>query len=159
MAFSKSSTKNKQRTRSLRLIGQPLQIFRKYRTLPVATGKLQELARLLYKKEGLPFSKKISLIFCSDHTIRRLNNRYRNVDRATDVLSFTFDDSDLLGEIYISLPRAAVQARRYHVPYREEVLRLFIHGFYHLLGCDHETDNAKQRMELKEKTAFAAINK
>jgi len=99
-------------------------------------------------------TRSISVIFCSDHTIRRLNALYRHIDRATDVLSFTIGDQDMLGEIYISLQRAAVQARRYHVAYQEEILRLFIHGFYHLLGFDHEKKSDRQKMELKEKDAL-----
>jgi len=134
-----------------------LHLIRHYPSLPVPVKKLQRLARLLYKSERIPLSRSISVIFCSDHTIRRLNARYRKIDRATDVLSFTIGDEDLQGEIYISLQRAAIQARRYHVTYREEVLRLFIHGFYHLLGFDHETKQDRLRMEQKEKTALLMI--
>jgi probable rRNA maturation factor len=133
---------------------QPLRIIRHYSTLPIPVKKLQRLAGFLYKNEHIPFSQKLSLVFCSDHTIRRLNARYRHIDLATDVLSFTIGDKDLLGEIYISLQRAEVQARRYRVTYQEEVLRLFIHGFYHLLGYDHEMKAGRMKMERKEKNIF-----
>jgi len=132
----------------------PLHLIRHYPSLPVPVNKLQRLARLLYKSEHIPLSRSISVVFCSDHTIRKLNAHYRKVGHATDVLSFTIGDEDLLGEIYISLQRAAVQARRYHVPYQEEVVRLFVHGFYHLLGFDHETKCDRQKMERKEKDAL-----
>jgi len=133
---------------------QPLDIIRCYFSLPVPVKKLQQTSRLLYKKEHVPLTQGISVVFCSDSAIRKLNARYRHIDHATDVLSFTMGDNDLLGEIYISLQRAAIQARRYRVTYQEEVVRLFIHGFYHLLGYDHKTERGYKEMEKKEKKAF-----
>lgn len=133
---------------------QPLRIIRHYSTLPIPVKKLQRLARILYNSERIPLYRCISVVFCSDYTIRKLNARYRRIDRATDVLSFTIGDDDLQGEIIISLQRAEVQARRYRVPYQEEVLRLFIHGFYHLLGYDHGTKSERFRMSLKENAAL-----
>jgi probable rRNA maturation factor len=65
-------------------------------------------------------------------------------------LSFNYDEDDLLGEIYISLQRAAIQARRYDVSYESEIERLFIHGILHLLGFDHETAPQRKRMEALE---------
>jgi probable rRNA maturation factor len=133
---------------------KPLYIIRHYPSLPVPVKKLQRIARFLYTSEHIPLSRSISVVFCSDHTIRKLNALYRHIDRITDVLSFTIGDEDLQGEIYISLQRAAIQARRYHVAYQEEVLRLFIHGYYHLLGFDHGKKSERRRMELKENTAL-----
>jgi probable rRNA maturation factor len=91
-----------------------------------------------------------ALIFCSDMMIRRLNAAYRKVDRVTDVLSFTFFEPDLLGEIYISLPRAAQQAKEYGVSLDNEIKRLFVHGFFHLLGYDHERSSDRRKMEKME---------
>jgi probable rRNA maturation factor len=133
---------------------QPLEIIRRFSSLTVPVKKLQRTSRLLYKNEHIPLTRSISVVFCSDSAIRKLNARYRHIDRATDVLSFTMGDNDLLGEICISLQRAAIQARRYRVTYQEEVVRLFIHGFYHLLGYDHKTDRGCKEMEKKEKKAF-----
>lgn len=132
----------------------PLRIIRYYHSLPVPAKRLERLAPLLYKNEHISLSRIISVVFCSDHTIRKLNARYRHIDRATDVLSFAIGDEDLLGEIYISLQRAAIQSRRYRITYQEEVIRLFIHGFYHLLGYDHETKSDRSKMALKENTSL-----
>jgi|WetSurMetagenome_2_1015567.scaffolds.fasta_scaffold365083_1 probable rRNA maturation factor len=137
---------------------QPLDIIRCKTSLPIPVKKMRQTARLLYKNENIPLTQGISVVFCSDSAIRKLNARYRHLDRATDVLSFTMGDNDLLGEIYISLQRAAVQARRYCVTYQEEVVRLFIHGFYHLLGYDHKTFQSHQEMERKENTALILMN-
>ncbi len=99
-------------------------------------------------------NRAVNIILCSDYKIRKLNRKYRKIDRATDVLSFPFEDDDLLGEVYISLQRAAVQARRYNVPYADEVNRLFIHGLAHLLGFDHNTEKERKKMELYEKRYY-----
>lgn len=132
----------------------PLRIIQHYHSMPIPARKLQRLAPTLYKREHISLSRNISVVFCSDYTIRKLNARYRHIDRPTDVLSFSMGDEDLLGEIYISLQRAAIQARRYHVPYQEELIRLFIHGFYHLLGYDHKMNFDRLKMERKEKNVF-----
>lgn len=111
---------------------------------------MQQLALNIFAGEHCSFFQKVSVVFCTDYDIRRLNAHYRKIDRVTDVLSFTIDDPDLLGEIFISLPRAQVQARRYRITCEEELLRLFVHGLFHLLGYDHETRRGRLRMELKE---------
>jgi probable rRNA maturation factor len=129
----------------------PLRIIRHYRPLTIPIKRLQQIANRMYRAERLPLSQKVVVVFCSDHLIRKLNLRYRKIDRATDVLSFTMGDADFLGEIYISLQRAAVQSRRYHSTYNNEIARLFVHGFYHLLGYDHNTAPERRNMEQKEK--------
>jgi len=138
----------------MRSTQQPLQIIRCFSSLPVPVVKLQQISRFLYKNEHIPLTRRISVVFCSDAAIRRLNAHFRKIDQATDVLSFTFGDSDLLGEIYISLQRAAAQAKEYGMTHQEEILRLFIHGFYHLVGYDHKKDTGYKEMEKKEKRAF-----
>jgi probable rRNA maturation factor len=132
---------------------QPLDIIRRSSN-SVPVNRIRHTAELLYRKEHVPFSRKLSVIFCSDISIRKLNVRFRKIDRATDVLSFAFSDDDLLGEIYISPSRAAVQARRYGFTCAEELVRLFIHGFYHLLGYDHDTERRYEEMKKKEKKAL-----
>jgi probable rRNA maturation factor len=133
---------------------QPLHIYRQYRSLPVPVNRLQRLARAIFADERVRPSQKVSTVFCSDYVIRKLNARYRKIDRSTDVLSFTIGDPDFLGEIYISLQRALVQARRYHATLAEEIIRLFIHGFFHLQGYDHETGRGRLKMERKEERYF-----
>jgi rRNA maturation RNase YbeY len=125
---------------------------------PVPIKKIRRAALLLYRKERVPLSRTTAVVFCSDGAIRRLNARFRNVDRATDVLSFAFGDEDMLGEIYISTRRAEVQARQYEWSRQDEILRLFIHGFYHLLGYGHQTVRECLVMEEKERTAFTAVS-
>ena len=93
-----------------------------------------------------------TIAFVSDKTIRQLNQQFRNVDKATDVLSFPADDTDKLnlGDIAISVDTAARQARENGLTFDEEVAQLILHGLLHLSGYDHETDNGEMnRLELK----------
>ena len=76
--------------------------------------------------------------------MRQLNRRYRRRDRPTDVLAFPADRSaGHLGDIVISVPYAARQARRRREPRAREIDRLLLHGYLHLLGYDHETDDGE----------------
>jgi len=128
----------------------PLIIHHQYQKLPFPSDKLHQMANLIYKKEHISQKKRTQLILCSDYMIRKLNSDYRDKDKATDVLSFEFGDPDLLGEIYISIQRAKVQARRFGITYDEEILRLFVHGMFHLQGFDHENETDRDQMEKKE---------
>jgi probable rRNA maturation factor len=94
----------------------------------------------------------ISILFGSDETLESLNARFRGIDRPTDVLSFGARRIDPetgvihLGEIAVSLPRAAAQAKSRRAPLEAEILLLTIHGALHLLGHDHDTPARKKRM-------------
>ncbi len=128
-----------------------LVICHQYTRLPYPEKKLLEIAEKIYCTEKIFSGKKTNLILCSDYYIRKLNRQYRNIDKVTDVLSFEMGDSDLLGEIYISLERAKVQSRRFGITYDDEIIRLFVHGFFHLLGYDHQGIKERELMESKER--------
>ena len=100
----------------------------------------------------------MSILITDDEEIRSLNNTYRGLDRSTDVLSFSqmegeeiHGESDLLGDIVISLDTALRQAGEYGHTVEEEMRRLLIHGLFHLLGYDHEgCEEEAARMRKKE---------
>ncbi|HUG53555.1 MAG TPA: rRNA maturation RNase YbeY [Vicinamibacteria bacterium] len=97
---------------------------------------LQEAAR------ALDVSGEVSLVLTSDAAVRRLNARYRGKDRPTDVLSFPGEGGRLgLGDIVISLDTAARNAPRFGRTLPQELDVLALHGFLHVLGYDHETDD------------------
>ncbi|MFA5409417.1 MAG: rRNA maturation RNase YbeY [Bacilli bacterium] len=95
-----------------------------------------------------------SVVFISDAEIHKMNNQYRGIDRATDVLSFAFEDNNdvsndsvrMLGEIYISLDKAHEQALAYGHSYLRELSFLMIHGFLHLLGYNHMEEEEEKEM-------------
>ena len=81
------------------------------------------------------------------------------MNRVTDVLSFPFNDVDFLGEIYLSLQRAKVQAMRFGFLFDDEIERLFVHGMLHLLEYDHMTDSERIQMENKEREYISTANR
>ena len=94
----------------------------------------------------------LSIVFVSAKRIRELNKTYRGLDRATDVLSFTytgetFNRYSFLGEVVLAPAIAFV-----HRPdqFEPEIRTLLIHGILHLLGFDHETDDGEmERLEAR----------
>lgn len=97
----------------------------------------------------------VTIAFVSDRQIRNLNRRFRGIDKVTDVLSFPTGEESTsantnLGDIAISLERAAIQAKENQVTCKQEIAQLILHGLLHLCGYDHETDNGQMnRLELK----------
>lgn len=108
--------------------------------------------------------ERVTLLLTTNAEIRRLNRSFRSLDRTTDVLSFPFE-GDLeprqayLGDIAISMPRAQSQARRAGWPLAAEMALLVTHGYLHLLGHDHETDDGTmQRLETSLLRRIARID-
>lgn len=102
--------------------------------------------------EGVKQDVEVSLTFADDESIHRLNLEYRGIDRPTDVLSFPLEEDAeeqtgrgllVLGDIVISLERAAAQAEEFGHSYEREVAFLCIHSMLHLLGYDHELGEAE----------------
>lgn len=90
----------------------------------------------------------VNVLLTRDREIRALNKKFRNVDEATDVLSFLGDGfpGTPLGEIAISVPYATRQAKARGVSLRQELAYLAIHGALHLLG--HDDIKPKQRLAM-----------
>jgi probable rRNA maturation factor len=86
-----------------------------------------------------------SVVFISDAVMRTYNHRYRGLNKATDVLSFE-GEGDYLGDILISTETAWAQARNSKtLSFNDNIRRLLLHGFLHLSGYDHETDDGEMR--------------
>jgi rRNA maturation RNase YbeY len=102
-----------------------------------------------------------------DKAMRSLNRRYRGKDRTTDVLSFSLREGrfnrvqpHVLGDIVLSLPAAARQAKAAGEPRSVEIDRLLVHGYLHLLGYDHERSRAEaSRMEGRERRFRKALQR
>jgi probable rRNA maturation factor len=108
-------------------------------------------------------SAEVSLVLVDDDYIRELNLTYGGLDQPTDVLSFALEEADepplvadgevipeLLGDIYISVTRAAEQAATYGHSFEREMGFLAVHGLLHLLGYDHQTPEETAVMREKE---------
>ncbi|HCJ66545.1 MAG TPA: rRNA maturation RNase YbeY, partial [Elusimicrobia bacterium] len=100
-----------------------------------------------HQKTSLPTRQgqfHFTIIFIEDEKIRDLNQRYRQVNLATDVLVFPYSPSE--SEIYISAERAYAQAKEYRQTHQEEILRLIIHGVLHSLGWRDENPKERKKM-------------
>lgn len=110
------------------------------------------LARRVLRGEGGEMD--VALVFAGDSRLRALNQEYRNLDRTTDVLSFNIPGVPHVvsasGELYISIPQARRQARRYRHSLILELERLVVHGVLHLLGHDHKKVDEARRMRASE---------
>lgn len=122
-----------------------------YNNTKLPLERINRITEIIYRQEKIARGRITNLICSSDYTIKKLNRIYRNIDKTTDVLSFPFDEKDLLGEIYISLRRTEVQASRYKVTFNDEFVRLFVHGMFHLAGYDHIKENDRKIMEALER--------
>lgn len=95
---------------------------------------------------------RVQVVFGDDEYLKDLKSRYFGQAGYTDVIAFNLNEPDepLEGEIYISPQRARVNSRRYHEPYRRELLRLVVHGSLHLVGYEDDTTEQEERMRVLE---------
>lgn len=95
-----------------------------------------------------------NIILVDDEEIQELNKNYRGIDRKTDVITFALEDGDgfknpevrVLGDIYISIPVAYLQAENYGHSRIREICFLATHGILHLLGYDHMNEEDEKKM-------------
>lgn len=123
-----------------------------------------------FETENL-ISKKlyISITLTTPEEIRKINSEYRNIDKETDVLSFPMfekseianisgENQDVLGDIVISVQRVEKQAKEYGHSFERELAYMVVHGFYHLLGYDHENENDKKQMRAHEEKVLESLS-
>ncbi len=123
--------------------------------------ELNTVEKVLYsaiEKENLN-NVVFNLIIVDNNYIHELNKTYRGIDRPTDVITFALEDEDtvivpdeerILGDIYISIDKAREQKDQYGHSLLRELSFLAVHGFYHLLGYDHQTKEEEEVMFKKQ---------
>lgn len=101
----------------------------------------------------------VNIIIADNRMLADLNSRFRNKNGPTDVLSFAGDEQlGILGELYISVDKATVQAKEYNATFEEEILRLICHGVLHLCGYDHDNEQDKKVMKRREDKYLDHLN-
>ncbi|MBQ7055359.1 MAG: apolipoprotein N-acyltransferase [Alphaproteobacteria bacterium] len=95
-------------------------------------------------------NSEVSVILTNDKEIQKINNKYRNINKPTNVLSFELGDDVLLGDIYISIDTVKKEAQIENIPVENHIAHMMVHGVLHLLGYDHINDDDAAEMEDKE---------
>lgn len=138
---------------------------------------LNKVLQIAAEAEGISEGE-VALTFVDDEAIHELNRDYRGIDRPTDVLSFAMNESmddeleivyeleedeevdgltDVLGDIIISVDRAKLQSEDYGHSLEREIGFLFVHGFLHLIGYDHQDAESEAEMMGKQEAALARV--
>lgn len=139
---------------------------------------LESLLHSVVKKaleyENIEENCEVNILLTDNESIREINNEQRNIDSATDVLSFPYlmiEDGELivseedyydgylqLGDIVISLERAGEQSEEFGHSYEREVGFLTCHSVLHLLGYDHEEECEREIMRQKEEAVLELLD-
>lgn len=94
----------------------------------------------------------LSIILTLDKRIQKLNKTYRHIDKVTDVLSFSSDEENYYGDVFIAINQARKQADRYEHSLKREISFLAVHGYLHLKGYNHQKKEDEKIMnDLTEK--------
>ena len=114
----------------------------------------------------------VSIIFTTPVDIQAYNKEYRNINKATDVLSFPMFEkeevkklkqeksivTEVLGDIIVNLSQVKMQADEYGHSFERELAYMLVHGFYHLMGYDHIQEEDKKEMREKEENVLSELN-
>lgn len=92
----------------------------------------------------------LNYIFCSDKFLHAINVKALDHDTLTDVITFSYDDEKIEGEVYISLDRVQENAQIFGKNFDDELLRVIIHGALHLCGYQDKTEAQQKTMRAKE---------
>ena len=135
---------------------------------------IKKVVKECFKTENLENTNLyMSITLTQPEEIKRINLEFRNIDRATDVLSFPMFEKneieeivsnqeedrgeDILGDIVISIEKVQEQAKEYGHSFERELAYMVVHGFYHLMGYDHMEENDKKKMRAKEETILKKL--
>lgn len=121
----------------------------------------------------------MSITLTGPEEIQKINRKYRNIDKTTDVLSFPMferieieqlikanhvdsvenipEKIDIFGDIVISIPKVYEQAEEYGHSFERELAYMVVHGFYHLMGYDHMIEEEKNIMRQKEESVLEKL--
>ena len=102
------------------------------------------------KRVAASYGKKcgeIAYLFCSDEKILSVNNEYLHHDYYTDIITFDYSENDVInGDIFISVDTVRSNATQYDVSYKQELLRIIIHGILHLCGINDKAEGEREHM-------------
>ena len=132
---------------------------------------IEKVVNIVLKEEKILKKLDVYITLTNNENIKVINKEYRNIDKATDVLSFPMfnrseidnlkkkdNTEDILGDIIISVEKVNEQAIEYGHSFKRELAYLVTHGMLHLLGYDHMIDEEKKLMREKEEAILSSLN-
>lgn len=105
---------------------------------------IKKIACLFLSKHNQ--NKNLSIAFIGDKVMKKLNTRYRKIQKTTDILSFS-GENDLLGELIIDYAQIKRQAKKNKIKEQDELIFILIHGLFHLIGYNDETEKGAEEMD------------
>jgi probable rRNA maturation factor len=134
-----------------------------WRGLPRVRGLARETIAACVAETEIGDGAEVSLCLADDSRLHALNLRWRGIEAPTNVLSFPSAPSDrsgeapTLGDIALAYETLKREAGELGVPLADHYRRLVAHGFLHLIGYDHQTDEEAERMEALEIRILARL--
>jgi len=128
----------------------PVDLLRRATGRKIPSRRLKRVAQVLLRLARREDAE-LSVVLIGNAEMQRLNARFRHKDYPTDVLSFPAannlpTEARLLGDVIISVDKAAAQAKEQRRTFDQEMVTLLIHGIVHLLGYDHERSAREARI-------------
>ena len=146
----------------------------KFEYTPHMEKLIEDVVKTALKNENFNEDAYVAVTLTDNENIRIINNEQRNIDSATDVLSFPvlefedgrmlagvgdyYEDKLILGDIVLSLERAEEQRIEFGHSFDREMGYLICHSVLHLLGYDHETHEEREVMRMKEEEALKELS-
>jgi probable rRNA maturation factor len=128
-------------------------------TLNDRTG-LKKLISSVFRKEGVKLAG-LNYIFCTDKRLLKINQDFLKHDYYTDIITFELNPKGqpIEGEIYISVDRVKENAHSLGISFRQELLRVILHGALHLCGYKDKTASQIKEIRQKEEFYLLTLNK
>lgn len=121
----------------------------------ITPGIIDKILTLLER----PISNELSIALVDDKEIQFLNKKFRDKNKATNVLSFPSNGpAPILGEIILSYETLKKEAEELLIPFKHHLIHMLVHGFLHLQGFDHQTDEDAAIMEKLEVRVLLDLN-
>ncbi len=134
---------------------------------------IKTVVETVLKEEGIVQELEVYITLTHNENIRKINAEHRNIDKATDVLSFPMFERDeipslkvknddsietMLGDIIVSIEKVREQAEEYGHSFKRELAYLITHGMLHLLGYDHMIEEEKTVMRKREEEILEKLD-
>ena len=135
----------------------------RWRRLPRARALARETIAVCVAESGFDAQSELCLRLTDDAEIQELNARWRGLRRPTNVLSFPAAPANwggaapILGDILLAYETVAREAEESDAPLADHYRHLVAHGFLHLIGYDHQTNEEAERMEDLERRVLARL--